>query len=155
MKLIGTYQTRKVFWFDYDQFQLDQLPTKDWLCSAISDVDPNDAKYRKFVQYSIENDILEFKGFGKFGEQLHDIFDEIIIDLEISNNFDTIDIATTWHINETLADTFWQCFFATTLPMRADLDNISIFCTDIKGGDRTNQLKEFLERFENGWIPED
>lgn len=154
MKLIGTYQTRQVFWFDYDQFPLDKLPKENWLCLATSDIDPNDEKYERFVRYSIDNGILEFKGHGKIGEKLHDIFDEIMVDIEISKNIETIDIATTWHNDETLAETFWQCFYATTLPTRADLDNISIVCTDIKGNDRTNELKEILGRFENGWIPE-
>jgi hypothetical protein len=154
MKLIGTYQSRKVFWFDYDQFQLDQLPKKDWLCLATSDIDPNNDKYEKFVRHSITNEILEFKGHGNFGEKLHDIFDEIMVDIEISDKVDFIDIATTWHNNETLADAFWQCFFATTLPVRADLDNISIVCADLKGTNRTNELKEILGRFENGWIPD-
>lgn len=154
MKPIGTYQTRQVFWFDYYQFQLDQLPKKNWLCLATSDIDPNDEKYERFVRHSIDNGILEFKGHGEFGEKLHDIFDEIMVDIEISKNIGTIDIATTCHNDETLADTFWQCFFATTLPTRADLDNISIVCTDLKGTNRTSELSKILERFEDGWIPE-
>lgn len=155
MKLIGTYQNREVYWFDYNQFKLDQLPRKNWLCLATSDIDPIDGKYDKFVRHSIETKILEFKGHGKFGEKLHDIFDEIMVDIEISNNVDFIDIATTWHNDETLADVFWQCFFATTLPVRADLDNISIVCTDMQGTDRSEELKSIITRFEEGWIPED
>mgnify|MGYP006304951849 FL=1 len=65
MKLIGTYQTRQVFWFDYDQFQLEELPTKDWLCLATSEIDPNDQKFEKFIRHSIDNGILEFKGHGE------------------------------------------------------------------------------------------
>ena len=154
MNPIGTYQNRKVYWFDYDQFQLDQLPTKNWVCLATSDIDPNDEKYEKFVRHSIDNEILEFKGHGEFGEKLHDLFDKIMVDIEISKNLDTIDITTTWHNNETLADTFWECFFATTLPIRADPDNISIVCTDLKGNNRTTELKGILERFKKGWIPD-
>jgi hypothetical protein len=154
MKEIGTYQSRKVYWFNYNQFQLDQLPTKNWLCLATSDIDPNDEKFEKFVRYGIDNGILEFKGHGLFGEKLHDLFDEIMVDIEISKSLNTIDIATTWHNDETLADAFWQCFFVTTLPTRADLDNISIVCTDIEGNDRITELKGILKRFENGWIPD-
>jgi hypothetical protein len=146
MKEIGTYQSRKVYWFNYNQFQLDQLPTKNWLCLATSDIDPNDEKFEKFVRYGIDNGILEFKGHG--------LFDEIMVDIEISKSLNTIDIATTWHNDETLADAFWQCFFVTTLPTRADLDNISIVCTDIEGNDRITELKGILKRFENGWIPD-
>lgn len=154
MKLIGTYQSRQVFWFAYDKFQLDQLPKKDWLCLATSDIDPDDRQFQEFVRRSIDNGILEFKGHGMSGEKLHDIFDETMVDIEISKNVEPIDIATTCHNDETLADAFWQCFFATTLPTRADLENVSIICTDLSGNDRTIELKEILDRFEKGWIPE-
>ena len=154
MKPIGTYQTRQVFWFDYIKLQVDQLPTKNWLCLAISDIDPIDEKFERFVRHSIDKGILEFKGHGQFGEKLHDIFDEIVTQMEVVENHEPISVMTTWHNDETLADTFWQCFFATCLPETADLDNISIICTDIEGKDRKSELKEILERFEDGWIPD-
>lgn len=144
MKLIGTYQSRQVFWFNYDQFQLDQLPKKDWLCLATSDVEPDKDKFERFVRHSISNKILEFKGHGIYGEKLHDIFDQTMVDIEISKKVDFIDVGTTSHTNETLADAFWECFFATTLPVTADLDNISIVCMDLKGNDRTKALKKYL-----------
>lgn len=155
MKQIGTYFSRKVYWFEYDQFKLDQLPKDNWLCFATSEIKPDAVKFKQFVQYAIENNILEFKGHGKFGEELHDIFDEVMIDLEISKNLKYLDIVTTSHNDETFADAFWQCFFATTLPVRADLDNISIVCMDITGKNRTSDLKRIIDRFENGWIPDD
>ena len=154
MKSIATYQSRQVFWFDYEQFDLNQLPKKDWLCLATSDIDPNDQKFERLVRHSIETGILEFKGHGKFGEKLHDIFDEIMTQMEVVENHQLISVMTTCHNDESLADTFWQCFFATCLPETADLDNISIICTDLIGNDRSNELKKILERFENGWIPE-
>ena len=154
MKLIGTYQNRTVFWFDYDEFNLDQLPEKDWLCLATSDIDPNDKKFEEYVRHSIEHGILEFKGHGKFGEKLHDIFDEIVVQMEVVENHDPISIMTTCHNDETLADAFWQCFFVTCLPETADLDNISIVCTDLKGIDRSNELRDIIDRFETNWIPD-
>lgn len=147
MKRIGKYQNRQVFWFDYDSFQLSQLPKKNWLCLAMSDIEPNADKFEKFVRHSIEYQILEFKGYGVYGEELHDIFDETMVEIEISENIDFIDIATTWHNDETLTDTFWECFFATTLPERADLDNIAIVCKDIHGFDRSDELKRILDQF--------
>lgn len=65
MTPIGTYQTRQVFWFDYYQFQLDQLPKKDWLCLATANIDPDGQKFEKFVRHSIDHGILEFKGHGE------------------------------------------------------------------------------------------
>src|SRR5690554_3307601 len=106
MRLIGTYQSRQVFWFDYDEFQLDQLPKKDWLCLAISDIEPNNDKYKSFVRYSISNEILEFKGHEILGEKRHNISDELMDDIEISKKIDVIDIVTTSHNNEPLAHAF-------------------------------------------------
>lgn len=110
MTPIGTYQNRQVFWFDYDQFQLDQLPKKDWLCLATSENDPNDQKFEKFVRYIIDHGILEFKGHGEFGEKLHDLFDEIITQMEVVENHEPISVMTTWHNCKTLANTFWFFF---------------------------------------------
>lgn len=155
MKAIGTYQNRQVFWFDYNQFQVEHLPTENWLCLATSDVVPDKDKFEKFVRHSIDKGILEFKGHGEFGEDLHQIFDETMVEIEISEKVDFMDISTTWHNDETLADAFWQCFYATTLPLSADLDKLSIICTDLQGNDRCEELKEILKRLENGWIPED
>ncbi|MCB0380151.1 MAG: hypothetical protein KDD24_02765 [Flavobacteriales bacterium] len=154
MKRIGKYQNRQIFWFDYGQFKLEELPKTDWLCLATSDINPNDEKFERFVRYSIDNGILEFKGHGEYGEKLHDIFDETMVDIEITNGIETIDIATTWHNDETFADAFWQCFFATTLPTRTNYEIISIICTDLKGVNRTKEIVEILKRFENGWIPD-
>ncbi len=154
MKSVGTYQKRQVFWFDYKQGQLNQLPEANWLCLATSDIDPNDQKFEKFVRYSIDNGILEFKGHGRFGEKLHDIFDEIVTQMEVVENHKAISVMTTWHNNKSLANAFWDCFFATCLPDTADFDHISIICTDLQGNDRTTELKEILEQFEKGWIPE-
>ena len=154
MKAIGKYQNRKIYWFDYLDFKTEQLPTSDWVCFATSDINPNNIRFDQFVRHSIDNGILEFKGHGKFGEMLHDIFDETMVDIEITEKVDFINVMTTWHDDETYADTFWQCFFATCLPETADLDNVSIVCTDLKGTDRSGELKEIIERFENGWIPD-
>jgi len=154
MNPIGTYQTRQVFWFEYQQFQLEKLPTKDWVCLMTSDVRPDPVQFEKFVRHSIDNGILEFKAHGQFGENLHDSFDEIEVEMEVLEKHNPIDVMTTWHSNESLADTFWQCFFATCLPETADFDNISIVCADLTGTDRSKELKGFIERFENGWLPD-
>ncbi len=154
MKSIGTYQTRQLYWFDFDEFQLDQLPKKDWVCLATSDFDPNNEKFEEFVRYSIDNGILEFKGHGKFGEKLHDIFDEIVTHMEVIEEHNPISVMTTWHNDETIANTFWDCIFATCLPETADLDKITIICTNINGVDRSLELEAILDKFEQGWIPE-
>jgi len=147
------YQNRKIFWFDYEKFDLEKLPVKDWLCLAISNSKTIDSKFDGFVKYSIENRILEFKSNGQFGENLHHLFDTIMIDIEISEGIDFINIMTTGSNNELLEDTLWQCFFATCLPKDADFDKISIVCMDIDGIDRKIELTNIIKRFEDGWLP--
>lgn len=152
MQSIGEYFDRQVYWLDYENFS-DQLPEKDWICLAIANQQPDLGNFDLFVRTSISKGILEFKGHGKFGEKLHDIFDETIIFMEVMENHSEINVVTTWHNNETLADTFWQCFFVTCLPERNDLNNIKIICTDLDGVNKTEELKVYIKEFGLGWLP--
>lgn len=154
MTKLGSYQGRTIYWFDYSKFDLEVLPKENWLCLASCDEKPNMKKFESFVAKSIVQRILEFKGFGAYGEYLHGHFDEIIIS-EQTHTGSYLDIATTWHTDETYADTSWQCFFATTLTGCTDFDNISIVCTDLDGINRSGELNEYLNKFREGWIPED
>jgi hypothetical protein len=154
MTLIGKYYEREIYCLDYNKFE-NELPDDNWICLSISNIEPNVEKFEKFVRKSIEKGILEFKGHGKFGEKLHDLFDETMVEMEVVEEHSEIGVMTTWHNNETLADTFWQCFFATCLPETSDLDNIKIVCIDLDGINRTEELKSYLKEFELGWLPED
>jgi len=151
---IGKYFDRQVYWLDYDNFA-DQIPDKNWVCLAIANNQPDIDKFDKFVRTSVSRNILEFKGHGQFGEELHDHFDQNMVIMETMENHPEIDVMTTWHNDETLADTFWQCFFATCLPETADLDNIKVICTDLDGINRTDELKNYIKEFELGWLPSD
>jgi hypothetical protein len=148
MELLGIYQTRLVYWFDYNKYQLEELPIKGWLCIAISDTKPNDQKFENFVRYSIVRGIFEFKGFGQLGEMLHDIFDEIMIAMEVIENHDPISVVTTWHDEETIEDTLRECLFTPCLHEKADMSNISIVVTDLNGNNRSTEIKGILERLE-------
>ena len=154
MQYIGKYFDRQIFWLDYDKFA-DQLPDKDWVCLAIANNQPDRDTFEKFVRCSILRNILEFKGHGQFGEMLHDLFDETIATMETTESHDEIEVMTTWHNDETLADTFWQCFYATCLPDTADFDNIKVICTDLEGINRTKELEDYIVEFELGWLPSD
>jgi hypothetical protein len=154
MERVGQYFGRQVYWLNYKQYA-DQLPDKDWVCLAISNIQPDIDTFDKFVRTSIGKGIHEFKGYGTFGEHLHDLFDEIMVDMEVNEGYPEIDVMTTWHNDEILADTFWQCFFATCLRDSADLDDITIVCTDLDGIDRTEELKKYIQEFEIGWLPSD
>lgn len=152
MQKIGKYIERTIYWLDYENFA-DQLPDKNWVCLAISNNEPDIDKFEKFVRACISKNILEFKGHGKFGEKLHDIFDEIIVGMQVIENHPKINVVTTWHNDETLADVFWQCFFATSLPDTTNFDKIKIVCIDFDGIDRTEELKSYLKEIELGWLP--
>jgi len=154
MQNIGKYFDRQIYWLNYDKFS-DQLPDKDWVCLAVANQQPDLDKFDNFVRTAIAKDILEFKGHGKFGEKLHDLFDETMVVMETMEDHSEIGVMTTWHNDETLADTFWQCFFATCLPETADLDNIKVICTDLDGVNRTEELKSYIREFELGWLPSD
>lgn len=154
MENIGKYFNRQIFWLDYDNFP-DQLPDKDWVCLAIANSQPNTDKFEKFVRTTISKNILEFKGHGQFGDKLHHLFDQTMVIMEVMENHNEIDVMTTWHNDETLADTFWQCFFATCLPETTDYENIKIVCTDLDCINRTEELKSYIKEFELGWLPND
>jgi hypothetical protein len=154
MQSIGKYFDRQIYWLDYDNFS-NQLPDKNWVCLAIANQQPDLDKFDKFLRAAVVKDILEFKVHGKFGEKLHDRFDETIVVMETMEGQNEIGLMTTWHNDETLADTFWQCFFATCLPETADLDNIKIVCTDLDGVNRIEELKSYIKEFELGWLPSD
>jgi hypothetical protein len=154
MEKIGKYFGRQIYWLEYNQLT-DQLPDKDWVCLAISNIEPEINMLDKFVRNAISKNILEFKGHGKFGEKLHDLFDETMVEMEVVENHPEIDVMTTCHNDQTLADTFWECFFSTCLPETADLDNIKIVCVDFDGKNRIEELKSYLIEFELGWLPSD
>jgi hypothetical protein len=155
MQDIGQYQGRRILWTDFQNLSPENLPDKDWLCLAIANQTPDLDKFSNFVRTSIDRGILEFKGQGRFGELLHDVFDETMVDMEVNEPRPFIEVMTTGNSDENLADTFWQCFFVTCLPETADLNNIKIVCMDLDAVDRREELGSYIQRFESGWLPPD
>ena len=156
MDEIGTYQNRKVIWINYDELLDGKMPASDWICLATSsNTKPNVDDFDKFTRDAIANGILEFKGHGAFGELLHDWFDETMVIMEVVENHTELAVMTTWHNKETLAGTFWQCFFATCLPETANHNDLKVVCTDLDGGDRKQELIKYIDQFSNGWLPND
>ena len=124
---IGTYQNRKVIFVAYNELLEGDMPTSDWICLAISNNDkPNKQEFFHFARKAIVNGISEFKGQGIYGETLHHYFDDTMVTMETLENHEEIMVMTTCHNDESLADTFWQCFFCTCLPETTDFDNIKI-----------------------------
>lgn len=156
MKKIGAYWNREIYWSKYSDLLNNELPNSDWICLfTCSKSKPSEKEFNQFTRLAINNKILEFKGHGKYGETLHDWFDETLIVMETMENHPEIEVMTTWHNKETLADTFWQCFFATCLPDSTNYKNLKIICSDLDGINRTIELEDYLERFKKGWLPKD
>ncbi|MDR2282851.1 MAG: hypothetical protein LBE37_06570 [Sphingobacterium sp.] len=147
MTPIGQYNNKQIFWLDYTEFS-DKLPDKNWLCLAIANKQPDIDRFDQFVRASILGNILEFKGYGQFGEHLNDLFDEISAIMETLEDHKEINVMTTFHNGETLEDTLWQCFFATSLSQKTEIDPIKIVCTDLDGVNRTAELKRYIKEFE-------
>jgi hypothetical protein len=156
MNEINIYQNRKIVWINYDELLEGKMPESDWIClMTSSESKPDSNKFDRFTRGAIKNGILEFKGNGEFGELLHDWFDETMVILETMENHSVLEVMTTWHNNESLADAFWQCFFTTSLPETIDYEKLKIVCTDLDGLDRTEELSNYINRFEQGWLPND
>ncbi len=154
MKQLSTYHNRNVFWFDCNK-SINHLPDNNWVCLAIANRKPDYEKFEKFIRTAVSKNILEFKAHGVFGEELHDNFDGMLSLMEVMEGHSESEVMTTWHNGQTLADAFWQCFHATCLPHNADLDNITVVCTDLDGIDRSAELEEYVKRFKGGWLPEE
>ena len=156
MNEIDTYQSRKVIWINYNELLAGEMPKSNWICLMTSSKSkPNSDKFDRFTRDAIKNGILEFKGHGEFGELLHDWFDETMVIMETMENHSEVDVMTTWHNNESLADAFWQCFFANCLPEATNYEKLKVVCTDLDGIDRKEELANYLSRFEQGWLPKD
>lgn len=69
MQLIGTFQGRKIFWFDFLNSKIHDLPPNDWVSFTISDTNMNFEKFEYLVTQSINSGLLEFKAQGKFGKK--------------------------------------------------------------------------------------
>lgn len=154
MQLIGTFQGRKIFWFDFLNSKIDDLPPNDWVSFTISDTNMNFEKFEHFITKAINSGLLEFKSQGKFGEDLHLSFDAIMAEMESSEQMPFIDIPSTGDNESTLIECFWECFFATTLPYRTNFDELAIICMSLDGDDRSDELRGFLKQFEDDWKPE-
>lgn len=156
MEILGKYKNREVIWIEYSKLLKNQMPSSNWICLLTSSINkPNIENFDKFTRASIKNGILEFKGHGRYGEILHDWFDETMLIMNIMENHPEMDIMTTWHNKESFADAFWQCFFATCLPDTADYKSLKIICSDLDGTNRINELRKYIHKFEQGWLPKD
>ena len=133
----------------------DKLPHGNWICLAIANEKPDEVILEKFIRTSIRKDLFEFKGQGKFGDFLHSSFDEIMVQMEVSENHSEIEIMTTGDDKTDLANGLWECYGASCLPDRADFENIKVICVTFDRTDYCEEIKEFILRFNSNWLPDD
>lgn len=153
MEYIGEHSGRKVYWWEFSNARVAELPEKNWVCFAIAEKLPENKIFDEFARVSIAKGILEFKTFGKESTKLDDWFDETIVIMETMENHPEIDVMTTWHDKESLANAFWQCFHATCLPEETVNENVKIVCFHFNNSDKKQELKEYIKRYNEGWLP--
>ncbi len=153
MEYLGEHNNRKVYWSNYSYEEFDKLQDNNWICFAIENGLPDSELFENFVRASIQKGILEFKAYGKLSTNLDDDFDQIIVEMKVLEGHSEIDVMTTWHDKEGIANAFWGCFHATALPETADMDNLKIVCLHFDNNDFKDELKDYLKRFNEGWLP--
>ena len=155
MEFLGEHYKRKVYWWKFSESTFDELPSGNWIGFAIEDGLPDYNLFDKFAKVSIAKGILEFKAFGKLSSKLDDWFDEIVVIMNVMENQPDIFVMTTWHDKESLANAFWQSFSATCLPDSTDYDHLKIICTHFDNVDKKEELKTYIKKFNEGWLPEE
>lgn len=146
---------RETFYLEIADDFKDKLPISNWVCFAIANEKPDDKVLSEFIRTSIKNDLFEFKGFGLFGEYLHNAFDMEMAKMEVDEGHSEFEIMTTGSNDTDLANAFWENYGATCLPDRTDYDNIKIVCLSFDKKDYSNRLSELIKRFNRKWLPID
>jgi hypothetical protein len=155
MKYLGKHMNRETFYLEIADDYKDKLPVSNWVCFAIANEKPDDKLLSQFIKASIKNDLYEFKGFGLFGEYLHNSFDMEMVKMEVDEGHSEIEIMTTGSNDTDLANAFWENYGATCLPDRADYDNVKIICVNFDRKDYSDRLSGLLKRFNRKWLPID
>ena len=152
MKYIGECNSTKVYWWHFSEDGYNELPEEEWICMAMSDIVPAYEIVEGFTKIAIRKGILEFKTHGLACEKLHDIFEEVAVNLEVFEGYPESEVMTTWHDDTGLASVFWECFHATCVP--ASIPYV-IVCTHFNHKDESVKLSGFLQKFSQGWLPAD
>lgn len=121
----------------------------------LTDQKPDLEKFTEFVQTCVQSDIVYFCAYGKYCELIHDLFDESFVAMKVFKGYEGRTVMTTWHNDETLADAFWFCFMADLYEEGIDSESMPIVVIDLDGVDRVAELRGYINRFNEGWLPSD
>jgi hypothetical protein len=154
MEYLGSHLDRKVYWWNFSESNFDELPDKDWVCFVMENGLPEREIFEKFTRVTIQKNIVEINSFGKLSETLHDWFDEVVVEMNVLENKPDVFVMTTWHNNESLANAFWYSVYCSGSDMYG-CEDAKIICFHISNIDKKEELKNYLNRFKEGWAPSD
>lgn len=157
MYLIGQHKEKQVYYFDLEKDDLQNLPKENWTAIGIVNGAYKKHLFEKFVKHNVYSGLLEFKSQGKYGETLHNHFDEQIVELEIIEGYPETDIMTTWYRGEKndLPNALWDSFNISFAPDSIDSARTKIICISMDGQSYQDTVQAILARLNEGWIPPD
>lgn len=148
MKQIGLFDNREVLWVDYHDILNSDLSKANWICLLSSSKEEPDLEiFMQFTRLVIGKGVCEFKCQGQQAALLHDFFDELMAFMEAVEGHPYINVVTTGRNNQPLVETFWECYYASTV---STTDNIKVVCSDVDGVNRIDELKSYLDEFRKG-----
>lgn len=140
-----------------EELDLKKLPeiSKYFTLFIANNEEVNIDKYLDKANELINSGLAHFCAWGNNCEQIHDLFDEEIVSLEIDqqSSIDDNVIMTTWHKDESLKEALWF-FLMTTSPTEKYYDECKTAIV-LKVGDssETHHLFDYIE--DQNWLDED
>lgn len=154
MENLGTINNREIL---YQKHDLDinwskYLPDSKWLLAAFVEIDDTNI-LDEIARKVIDRDVCYACCIEAFGEKMHDIIDEnlVIREVEIEKlHLPKHQVMTTWHKN--ITNGLW---FATFSAFHETEPIEKIFCLDIGKDSKKEDVLKLIDKFNNGFIPED
>jgi hypothetical protein len=154
MENLRNINNREIFYqkLDTEINWTQSLPDNNWLIVALAESD-NSNILDEIARKVIDKDVCYACCIGTFGEELHDLIDETLVsrEVEIENlHVPTHLVMTTWH--KDVSNGLW---FAIYSAFHETQSITKIICLDIGNDSRKIEIEELIEKFKNGFIPED
>lgn len=154
MNSIGVINEREVYYFritDKERW-FDFLPFGNWLVMPLSD-ERNEILIDIVAQKCLEKKVVYICTTGKYGEYIHDVFDETIADsrfqIDSSDELEH-DPVTTWDAE--IVECLWFALYSA----QGEHSKIEkIVCLDF-ASEQSNErtIVALMSRFSTGWVPD-
>jgi len=158
MDNLGQYFNIETYYLNIDKEDINLvLPENNWFCCAIANKDNYDESLvDKFIRLAIDRNILSWHGLGKCADSLHLAFDLTMTEMEVNENHPEINVCTIGDSYESIAEQFWGCYGAPSLPGTvANYGIVKLICVSFDGHNYKDELKEYIKKFNEGWLPPD